>query len=539
VFPDIGREASEFRNWWRTGRAIRRAALLVFPLTAALVGGVEVPQAAAATPCLSISASATSVLAGTAVDLTAQCCNAAVPAVSGAWIWCCAGLLLVCGALLTRRAPAVRASGLFFVCVVTVATRPAAGQAQSCGGPFQWQAQSASETYSGAGPAFSFTPSFAGPFVVTLSDPTEAAAAVTIQVSSPITITAGTAHTCALTLETGGVKCWGFNSAGTLGNGGNQSSTIPTQVVSLTSGVLAIGGGGQHTCAASQNAGTLVCWGLNSSGQLGNGTESNSNVPVAVSGLPGLPTQIVGGDSHTCVLVGGSVYCWGDNSFGQLGTGTASASLTPVAVQGLPGPVQSIAAASDSTCAVLSTGDVYCWGFNDYGQLGNGGTQNSSVPVQMQGLSGAALGVGPGIEDTCVLAGAGVSCLGRNDSGQLGDGNLTASTTLQPVSTPSSTVAQLSGGQNFSCVVLTSGAVRCWGQNTRGQLGDNRASGPSSDQPVQVIRLTSGMNLVHAGYIHACATDGTHIWCWGWGTSGQLGNGQQAQSNVPVSVVGY
>ncbi len=97
----------------------------------------------------------------------------------------------------------------------------------------------------------------------------------------------------------------------------------------------------------------------------------------------------------------------------------------------------------------------------------------------------------------------------------------------------------LSGGQNFSCVSLSTGAVNCWGQNSRGQLGDNKASGLESAVPVQVVGLTAGYQVLHAGYIHACASDGTHIQCWGWNSAGQLGNGTTTASAVPVSVLGY
>jgi alpha-tubulin suppressor-like RCC1 family protein len=356
-----------------------------------------------------------------------------------------------------------------------------------------------------------------------------------IVVSDVLTLAAGTAHSCAL--KEGNVKCWGFNNSGSLGNGSNTNASVPQQVVGLSSGVVAMGSGGLHACASIASG--LVCWGFNASGQLGDGTQTNRNVPVAVSGIGTGVTQIVGGDNHTCVLADGGVRCWGDNAFGQLGNGTNTSSSVPVAVQGLPARARSIAAASTVSCAVLIDGSAYCWGFNNFGQLGDGTTQDRNLPVRVQGL-GSVSTIAPGVEHACALVGDQVYCWGHNSFGQLGSGDLSDS--LSPRLVPGlsgGATRLLSGGQNFNCAIIQGGAVQCWGQNTRGQLGDNRASGSMSTSPVQVVGLTSGMQILHAGYIHACASDGIGVKCWGWGSSGQLGHGSNAQSPVPVQVVGY
>lgn len=361
------------------------------------------------------------------------------------------------------------------------------------------------------------------------------ACSVGISVSSSLALAAGTAHSCAL--KDGNIKCWGFGTAGTLGNGASVNASTPQQVVGLTQGAMALGAGGQHSCASTATG--VYCWGLNASGQLGDGTFNNRNVPIAVSGLAAGITQVVGGDSHTCALINGGVRCWGDNTFGQLGNGSTALSATPVTVQGLPGRVRTIAAASVATCAVLMDASAYCWGYNNYGQLGDGTIVNRSLPVRVQGL-GSVKSIAPGVEHTCALVGEQVYCWGHNTFGQLGSGDLSDSVSPRLVQGFSGGVTHLlSGGQNFNCAIAGAGAVQCWGQNTRGQLGDNKVSGTQSTQPVQVVGLTYGMTALHAGYIHACASEGGGVKCWGWGSSGQLGNGATSQSSVPVSVIGY
>jgi alpha-tubulin suppressor-like RCC1 family protein len=350
--------------------------------------------------------------------------------------------------------------------------------------------------------------------------------------SSVLLISAGGGHTCAVT-STGSVKCWGLNTSGQLGNGTTNSAT-PTQVLNLPSGILAVAAGGQHTCAITPSGG-VSCWGLNGSGQLGNGTTKNSSVPVQVSGLSSGVAEIAAGGFHTCALTaGGDILCWGRNSRGQLGNGTTKNSSVPVQVSGLSSGVAEIAAGGFHTCALTAGGDVLCWGRNSRGQLGNGTTKKSSVPVQVSGLSSSVVEIAAGDAHTCALtAGGGVLCWGAGSFGELGNGAVKGSSTPVSVSGLGSGVAAVSTGGSHSCALTAGGGVLCWGLNTSGQLGNGTTE--NSSVPVGVSGLGSGVAAIAAGGYHTCARSSTGtVLCWGLNSSGQLGNGTTTNSPTPV-----
>jgi alpha-tubulin suppressor-like RCC1 family protein len=363
-------------------------------------------------------------------------------------------------------------------------------------------------------------------------------------------IAAGLYHTCAL-ISDGTVRCWGSSADGQLGDGTTTNSSTPVVVSGISGSTLAtqITAGYGHTCALISD-GTVRCWGKNSNGQLGNGTTTDSSTPVVVSGILGSTraTQIAGGFEHACALiVDGTVRCWGKNVAGGLGNGTTTDSSTPVVVSGISGSTRAtqIAGGGHHTCALISDGTMRCWGYNAFGQLGNGTSTDSSTPVVVSGVSGStrATQIGGGGGHTCALISDGtVRCWGANSSGQLGNGTTTNSFTPVMVSgisgsTHATQIAGGAGGSNATCALISDGTVRCWGDNSFGQLGNG--TNTTSSTPV-VVSGISGSTLATqiAGGDHTCAliSDGT-VRCWGDNVEGQLGNGTTSQSSTPVVVL--
>ena len=235
-------------------------------------------------------------------------------------------------------------------------------------------------------------------------------------------ISAGDTHTCAV-LTNGAAKCWGLNLNGELGNGSIMDSVVPAPVTGLSSGVASITAGIRRTCAVL-TSGAAKCWGYNVYGGLGNGTTIESHVPVPVTGLSSGVASITAGGYHTCaVLVSGAATCWGSNQDGELGNGTTTDSAIPVPVTGLSSGVASITASYWHTCAVLVSGAATCWGMNLNGQLGNGTTTDSAIPVPVTGLSSGVASITPGGNHTCaVLVSGAAKCWGSGRGGQLGNG---------------------------------------------------------------------------------------------------------------------
>jgi alpha-tubulin suppressor-like RCC1 family protein len=238
---------------------------------------------------------------------------------------------------------------------------------------------------------------------------------------------------------------------------------------------------GDASACGLDAGGVAYCWGWNRYGQLGNGTTADSPTPVAVSSGLTFRTISVGASDHTCALTtGGAVYCWGLNDFGQLGGSSTDTCTTPsgasrpcairpIAVSG--GLLfAAISAGWSNTCGVTTSSAAYCWGSNSYGRLGDGTTTDAISPVPVSGgLSFSAISA---TQSTCGLTtSGGAYCWGFNKWGQLGNGTTTNSTTPVPVSGGFSFAAISAGGQH-SCGLTTSGVAYCWGWNDRGQLGD-------------------------------------------------------------------
>lgn len=354
-------------------------------------------------------------------------------------------------------------------------------------------------------------------------------------VNNALSLSAGTHHTCSL-IAGGTIDCWGRNSSGQSGDG--PSGPNLSDATGLSAGAL-------HNCALVHD-GTVWCWGDNSEGQLGTDpiltTSSSTAIKVA---LPGLAISIAAGGAHSCALiVNGKVSCWGANDHGQLGIVTTEKVVVPVTASALSS-VKAIATGGAHTCALNVTGAVRCWGDGSKGQLGDGSTSDRFTPTDVKNLTGkpesaentqAAIQIAAGKTHSCALLGNGnASCWGDNSKGQLGDG------TKDQRKVPTLVKGLIGGkllslGTDHSCVFAGDGIVQCWGSNAMLQLGP---VGQDQGLHPAISSLALRDKTFSAGDRHACSvvTDGS-VRCWGNNTSGQTGNDTDKDQPSPVVPVG-
>jgi alpha-tubulin suppressor-like RCC1 family protein len=340
---------------------------------------------------------------------------------------------------------------------------------------------------------------------------------------------------CAV-LSTGRVSCWGYNDAGQLGNGTTTSSDAPVTAIGVRGATAIAGSQSGHSFCALLSTGHLECWGANSNGQLGNGTTTNFTVPVAVKNIA-TATAIVGGDYGFCAILSSTgLDCWGYNGYGQLGNGTFTSSDVPVAVQGTTN-VARLISGDDDYCALLASDHVSCWGFGGNGELGNGTTTNSDVPVTVSGMTTATTVASDddGGSYCAVLSSGHVNCWGYNDSGQLGNGTTTSSNVPVAAIGISKGVGMAgSPDGNSFCAVLSTGHLDCWGANGYGQLGNGTAT--NYTLPVLVKNITKAAAVIGGDYGFCARLSTNHLSCWGYNAYGELGNGTTTSSDVPVAV---
>ncbi|HRG59250.1 MAG TPA: T9SS type A sorting domain-containing protein [Bacteroidia bacterium] len=297
-------------------------------------------------------------------------------------------------------------------------------------------------------------------------------------------VDAGYQHTLAL-MNDSTVYAWGSNVYGQLGIGTNVEDSIPVMVVGLNNIIAVSGGTAAYHSIALKADGTVWTWGRNSEGQLGDGTNNNSNVPLQVSGISNV-IAISGGEYHTLAIKDdGTVWAWGKNTNGQLGNGTTVDSNTPVQVTGLNNVVD-VAAGRYFSIALKSDNTVWCWGENLYGQLGNGNTVDSSIPVQVSGLTDATAIAGGAFHGIAIKSDSTVVTWGRNTYGNLGNGTTTDSSTPVAVSNLTGIVA-IDGGTNYTLAMNANDVLFSFGRNVFGQLGDGTTS--TQNTAVNVISL--------------------------------------------------
>jgi alpha-tubulin suppressor-like RCC1 family protein len=347
-------------------------------------------------------------------------------------------------------------------------------------------------------------------------------------------IAPGSFGACAL-LADGGVACWGQVDAGA--NKAHELS--PTPIMSSVTNAVQLSVKNLHACARTTSG--LLCWGDNADGQLGRGTRSFSDTPVAVS-LPGSATMVTAAFSRACAVTGSGLSCWGGP---PIGDGTYVSAVSPKSITTGLSSVAGVTIARGLICA-WGGGGARCWGGNSEGQVGNGTTIDTIAPVAVENSTGTALTnvtkIAAGGVHACAIVNGGVMCWGRNLHGQLGNSTTTSSSFAVAAGTLTGVTDVMTAGfpqptrGGHSCAIA-SGAIHCWGDNPSGQLGDgtqtdrsspNAASGGITDW----VQLSGGI-----GFTCARRTTNGEVHCWGANQNGELGVGDTMTHRAPPSKV--
>ena len=333
----------------------------------------------------------------------------------------------------------------------------------------------------------------------------------------------GDLHQCMVV--DGGVQCWGFNGNGQLGNGTNVANNRPQQAIAAGNGATGVSASEYSTCAVVD--GGVSCWGYGDFGQLGNGGRASSATPVAAIGGGSGATVVAKGGDHACAIVRGGVSCWGLNFDGQLGVATSEQFLSrPTPVTALSDNVTALATGAAHNCA-LRAGTVWCWGYNEQGQLGDGTLTNRRAPVAVVGLPSGTTALFARGHTTCAISSGNAYCWGNNSYNQFGPivGTSSAGTNNPKptlVSDTSGTVTDIAIGARHSCQIRA-GAVLCAGSTGFGALGQNRRT-DALTQFTTLFPASFGVTTVSVTSMTTCVSAPSGVFCMGSANNGILGS---------------
>lgn len=359
-----------------------------------------------------------------------------------------------------------------------------------------------------------------------------------------IQIAANQNHACAIT-RVQRAYCWGGNSDGQIGNGATGTNVTSPARVAEAPPFRAISAGGRHSCALTL-AGRAYCWGSNTAGQLGNGMTAPSAVPVPVLSEERF-LSIGAGFIHTCALsLSGNVFCWGTNFAGALGAMPSAVcsdpfpntpcSLTPLAVVAAP-TFRQLSVGLAHNCGLQANGVAWCWGFNSFGQTGDGTTTDHMAPIQV--VTNARFEhISSGGAHSCGSTFAGQAyCWGVNVVGQLGNGTQATVRTPVAVATSRRFLRVQASGANYlfshTCAIEHGGDMYCWGGNVAGELGtltplpacpNTGFTGTCATTPTRVAGAQRYGGVAPAQQFTCAVTIQLRAQCWGFNGNGELGN---------------
>ena len=371
-----------------------------------------------------------------------------------------------------------------------------------------------------------------------LTDQTEDEDRENLDLESPLPkISAGGYHTCGIE-RTGEAKCWGKNQYGQLGDGTEVNSSLPVSITGLGNKVQAIDASLSHSCALMES-GEVLCWGDGSNGNLGDGTRNSSSKPV-LAGKSFLAGTISVGEEHSCAITNGKrLHCWGENASGQIGNGTYSDALFPFEVKDLQLRNVAVAAGANHTCSINSIGYLYCWGDNESCQLGDGTDSSKTKPVWVSQLKEGVKVIAAGSYFNCAVTLSGSAyCWGANDNGQLGNGMAGyryREARAAKVQGLTGNVRSVTAGEQHACALMEDGTVFCWGKNSSGQLGIGAMVDSVTARKVK--GLPEDITEINAGNWHTCAmSESGDAYCWGKNTDGCVG-WLEDRTEVPIREV--
>ncbi len=340
-------------------------------------------------------------------------------------------------------------------------------------------------------------------------------------------------YTCAVKNDSS-VWCWGLGGSGQLGTGNTDWHSSPMREITNANNWNKISNGGQYACAI-KNDGALWCWGSIGNGQLGTGDINQKNSPARESSNATNWLSVSANNSHTCAIKNdGSLWCWGAGGQGQLGAGNTTSRSYPVRESSNATNWVSVSNGGSHACALKNNASLWCWGVGTQGQLGTGNTGQQTSPTREVSNATNWANVSAGNSYTCAVKNDGsLWCWGTGGSGRLGTGdNNQQNSPIREISNANNW-SHVSAGNAHTCAVKSDGSLWCWGYNYYGGLGIGNTDQKSS--PTREISNANDWNSVSTGAYHTCAikTDSS-LWCWGFGSNGQLGAGNTIDQNRPT-----